>query len=130
MSSSGSNKTSYLVMCAGMEKPHSTTMEHRMHTAGSEVRTEPAGASERGEAMSNQVIRIENWEVITNPFKMKQYLHGEVYGHPEFQDGRAVTTSSLMDLRDDVAVTKSGTVYRLGKRKNQAFNKAIPCLSV
>jgi hypothetical protein len=87
-------------------------------------------AFERGEAMSDKTIRIENWEVITNPFTMKRYLHGEVYGHPEFTDGRTVTTSTLMELREYVALTKSGTVYQLGKRKSQAFNKAIPCLSV
>src|SRR5271156_5007942 len=43
------------------------------------------------------------------------YLHGEVYGHPRLTDGRMVTTSSVIKLRDDVAVTQSGTIYRLGK---------------
>ena len=80
--------------------------------------------------MPEQTIRIENWEVIINPCKMKQYLRGEVYGHPNFSDGQTVTSSGLMELRDDVAVTKSGTIYHLGKRKKQSLNAAILCLSV
>ena len=80
--------------------------------------------------MPEQTIRIENWEVIINPWKMKQCLHGGVYGHQNFFDGQTVTSSGLMELRDDVAVTKSGTTYHLGKRKNQSLNAAVPCLSV
>jgi len=80
--------------------------------------------------MPEQTIRIENWEVVTNPWKMKQYLRGQVYGHPNFPDGHAVTTSRLMELRDDGAVTKSGTTHHLGKRKKQGLNAAVSCLSV
>lgn len=80
--------------------------------------------------MSEQTIRIENWQVATNPWTRKQYLHGEIYGHPDFPDGHTVTTSRLIDLRDDVAVTKSGTIYQLGRRRAKTLNPAIPCLSV
>ena len=89
----------------------------------------PTGQSERKAEMSEQAVRIENWEVFSNPWRMKQYLRGEVYGHPRLADGRVVTTSAVIELRDDVAVTKSGTIYQLGKRKTQAIDAAIPCLS-
>jgi hypothetical protein len=80
--------------------------------------------------MSDQTIRIENWEVVTNPRNMKQWLHGEVQGHPRFPNGSLVTTSILMELRDEVAVTKSGTIYQLGRRRKKHFNTTIPCLSM
>jgi hypothetical protein len=80
--------------------------------------------------MSEQAVRLENWEVMSNPWKMKAYLCGEVYGHPRLPDGYVVTTSAVVEVHDDVAVTKSGTVYHLGKQKKQAVSAAIPCLSV
>jgi hypothetical protein len=76
--------------------------------------------------MSDQTIRIENWEVVTNRWNMKKCLHGEVEGHPRFPNGSLVTTSMLMELRDKVAVTKSGTIYQLGRRRTQDFNTTIP----
>ncbi len=82
-------------------------------------------------------IRIENWEIITLPWEKKHSLHGQVYGHPRVPDGNSVTTSILRDLREDTAVTNSGTVYLLGKRKEQPFNtdaatatKEFQCLSM
>ncbi len=66
--------------------------------------------------MSTQGIRIENWVVFTHFGKAKQYLRGEVYGHPSFHDGQLVTTSAVIELGDSAAVTTSGTVYRLGRR--------------
>jgi hypothetical protein len=99
--------------------------------AGSKVSAKTAARStKRGEAMSDQSVRIENWEVVTIPWQSKQYLHGEVYGHPQFPDGHTVTTSRVIDLSDEMAVTKSGTVYRLGRRKKPALKSAVPCLSV
>ena len=80
--------------------------------------------------MSEQAVRLENWEMISNPWKMKQYLHGEVYGHPRLPDGRLVTTSAVIELHDNVAVTKSGTIYQLGRQRKQTVAAAIPCLSV
>jgi hypothetical protein len=79
--------------------------------------------------MSDQTIRIENWEVVTNPWNMKQWLHGEVQGHPRFPNGSLVTTSTLMELRDEVGVTKSGTTYQLGRCRTQNWNTTIPRLS-
>ncbi len=80
--------------------------------------------------MSEQTVRLENWEVFDNSWKMKRYLHGEVYGHPRLPDGRMVMTSSVIELRDDVAVTQSGTIYRLGKQRKRTINATIPCLSL
>jgi hypothetical protein len=106
-------------------------MKYRKGAAGSEVSAKTAAQSqEGGEAMSDQSVRIENWEVVTLPWQSKQYLHGEVYGHPHFSDGHTVTTSRLIDLSDETAVTKSGTVYRLGRRRKPALKSAVPCLSV
>jgi hypothetical protein len=79
--------------------------------------------------MSDQAVRLENWQVINNSGEKKAYLCGEVYGHPRLPDGRLVTTSAVIELHDDTAVTRSGTVYRLGKQREQAFNKAVPCVS-
>ncbi len=34
----------------------------------------------RGAGMSEQAVCLENWDVVNNPWKIKRYLHGEVYG--------------------------------------------------
>jgi hypothetical protein len=75
--------------------------------------------------MSDQTIRIENWKVVTNRWNRNQCLHGEVQGHPRFPNGSLVTTSTLMELRDEVAVTESGTIYQLGRRRTQDFGTTI-----
>lgn len=80
--------------------------------------------------MTRQVVRIENWNVITHPYNKKRYLHGEVYGYARFSAGYVVTTSSLKDLRGDVAVTNSGTIYQLGERKKHSSTVSLLCLSV
>ncbi len=67
--------------------------------------------------MSDQTIRIENWEVITLPSNSKPCLYGEVQSHPRFPNGSLVTTSTLMELRNEVAVTRSGTIYQLGRHR-------------
>ena len=108
---------------------HSTSMEHREHASSERTHAKASGPASGGEAISEQKIQIENWEVIINPWKMKQYFRREVYGHPNFSDGQTVTSSGLVELRDDVAMTKSGTV-QLGKRRKQDLNKPIPCLSM
>ena len=75
--------------------------------------------------MSDQVVRLENWEVSVNPWKMTRYLHGEVHGHPRHPDGRIITTSAVIELRADVATTKSGTIYHLGKHRVRSVNATI-----
>ena len=66
--------------------------------------------------MSEQAVRIENWEVFTNPWKMQRYLHGEVYGHLRHPDGRIITTSAVTELREDVAMTKPGPSITLASK--------------
>lgn len=63
-----------------------------------------------------QTARLRNWSLCTaccwtGP---GQHLHGDVFGHPSFQDGERITTTPIVDLREDIgiAVTKN-TVYIL-----------------
>lgn len=67
-------------------------------------------------------IRIENWAIVedidayTAPEMVKKRLTGSVYGHPRFEDGKVVTTSSLkeVDMVTRSVLTKSGSKYLLG----------------
>lgn len=43
------------------------------------------------------------------------YLHGNVYGHPRFRDGHPVRTSAIKGLKDGFIETISGSLYELGK---------------
>ena len=65
-------------------------------------------------------VKIKNWSVIiktTNPYQTPelgiQCLMGQVYGHPRFEDGTEVTTSSIAGVEGDLIVTKSGMKYKL-----------------
>lgn len=67
--------------------------------------------------------RLENWSIITNsknpffaPELQSRSLHGNVYGHPNFNDGDPVSTSTLkeFDYKNRVAKTRN-TEYELGK---------------
>lgn len=40
---------------------------------------------------------------------------GLVWDHPTIKDGTLVTTSQIVEQRDGVVVTRSGSVYRLGR---------------
>jgi hypothetical protein len=68
--------------------------------------------------------RLENWSVTTDcqneflaPELMIKRLHGDVYGHPSFNDGDSVSTSTLekFDYKNRAAKTRSGTEYELGE---------------
>lgn len=80
----------------------------------------------------NSAIRLEQWslheyDIDVTPYmapeqiQAKKKLSGQVYGHPRFDDGDVVTTSSLvlLDLQAKRAVTKSGTEYVLGEMDPQ-----------
>lgn len=68
-------------------------------------------------------MRIENWAVITpadDPYKVpelrKPSLQGKVFGHPRFEDGHRVTTSSIQGKTETgEVVTYSGSHYKLGQ---------------
>ncbi len=69
-------------------------------------------------------MRIENWAVVfppsispyTPPELLKQSLQGEVFGHPKCNDGRRITTSSIVgkNNRNEI-LTYSGGTYELGQ---------------
>ena len=69
------------------------------------------------------MIRLENWSIVNskdNPFLApelrRRSLHGNVYGHPVFEDGKSIKTSPLIeiDLEKNVAKTQN-TEYVLGE---------------
>jgi hypothetical protein len=67
-------------------------------------------------------MRLENWSVVfseTDPYLapelQKIALHGNVYGHPRFDDGSSVTTSTIKELRGELIITNSGSEYELGE---------------
>lgn len=68
-------------------------------------------------------MRIEDWSVTTsvvNPYAapetQRRSLYGRVFGHPRFDDGKSVTTSSIVgkNSRGEV-LTSSGSSYELGQ---------------
>jgi hypothetical protein len=113
-----------------LQTVQSTYMECREHAVGKACAELAICPKEKSvkliscEMMADQTTRIEDWEVISLPGESKHRLKGEVFGHPRIPDGKKVTTSFVMNVCDDVAVTTSGTIYHLGKPKDQ------PCLSM
>jgi len=66
------------------------------------------------------MYRLENWSVSTdNPYYPpeagRQYLAGNVYGHPRFEDGHRILTSKPVKADGRLITTFSGSVYQLGK---------------
>lgn len=57
-------------------------------------------------------MRLENWCIL-----FPGGLHGNVYGHPKFPDGKEVTTSLPVATVDNQILTKSGSLYILGEPK-------------
>lgn len=58
-------------------------------------------------------VKIENWTIMGNT------LVGKAYGHPRFEDGTEVRTSSIVEVpmlpeEGDVVETRN-TLYELGK---------------
>ena len=73
-------------------------------------------------------VRLKNWSIFNrspNPFAAPEistfHLQGNVYGHPNFNNGDPVQTSRIISILDKgdhkEAVTKSGTVYALYKEE-------------
>lgn len=74
------------------------------------------------------VVYLENWGVTTHPHypASEPCLHGVTRGHPRFRDGETITSSSpIRELRDGRVVTKSGTVYQLGRPDPNALAAAF-----
>jgi hypothetical protein len=43
-------------------------------------------------------------------------LVGKVYGHPRFEDGVLITTSSLINQIDEETYETNNTIYKVGKK--------------
>jgi hypothetical protein len=74
------------------------------------------------------VVYLENWGVTTHPHYpvSEPCLYGVTNGHPRFRDGETIGSSSpIRELRDGRVVTKSGTVYQLGKPDPNALAAAF-----
>lgn len=65
---------------------------------------------------------LKNWSVFNKPKYgymppelQPKYLHGDVYGHPEFEDGRGINTSPIDEILDcgdhKEIVTRTGSRY-------------------
>jgi hypothetical protein len=63
--------------------------------------------------------RLENWAIINDNFRDCSRLVGDIYDDDRFPDGKAVSTSRLVevDFANNVALTKN-TKYVLGKRRS------------
>ena len=66
-------------------------------------------------------MQINNWSVVSDsdPFKVPEQskirLQGEVTGHPRFDEGHRVTTSTIVKIEGKLVSTYSGSVYELGE---------------
>ena len=66
-------------------------------------------------------VRIEDWSTTSSgqdhvhPELRDRSLHGKVYGHPSFDGGECITSSSLvsMDLKNKLAESRN-TIFELG----------------
>lgn len=71
------------------------------------------------------MIRLKNWSVFSEnddylaPELRSYRLHGNVFGHPKFNDGDPVSTNNIVEIVDKrthkEAKTQSGSVYELHK---------------
>ena len=68
------------------------------------------------------MIKLENWAMIydDNPYlppeSQKSYVRGRAYGHPRFEDGKTIHSSSIqeMNIKEGYVITASGSKYILG----------------
>ena len=76
--------------------------------------------------------KIENWSIVstsdpyTPPELSRVRLHGNVYGHPVFDDGRSIVTSGIVGMDENNGIiTESGSVYTLGVVSDE-YEKQFP----
>lgn len=66
------------------------------------------------------MVILKNWSVCQRgnewmaPELWTNYLHGNVYGHPRFEDGDPVSTSSIVDIKD-------GDGYKIVSTRNTDY---------
>ena len=69
-------------------------------------------------------VRLKNWSIFNrkpNPFATPEtgtfHLQGNAYGHPNFNNGDPVKTSSIISISDKgdhkEVTTQSGTIYNI-----------------
>lgn len=68
-------------------------------------------------------MRMENWSIVSidpnlcaAPETLSLSLQGKVFGHPRFNNGHVITTSSIVgkNLKNEI-LTVSGSAYELGQ---------------
>jgi hypothetical protein len=72
--------------------------------------------------MEEEIVKIENWSTVNlagTPFSAPEpvtlYLQGNIYGHPDHDDGNCVTTNYIISVDERIVTTASGTKYLLGE---------------
>lgn len=63
--------------------------------------------------MKKNIIRIKGY-LETTPFSMIDYLEGQVFGHPNFNDGDYVRVANVVwDTDEEAWISPSGRYYRV-----------------
>jgi len=69
-------------------------------------------------------MKLENWSFVVSigdpykaPEQWRKALSGEVHGNPNFENGKRIVTSNVMEFDPEqlTARTESGSVYVLGQ---------------
>lgn len=68
----------------------------------------------------NDIFKLENWGLVE-----ENKLHGQVYNHPNFENGSWVTTSRIVGVKNKIVITYSGSHYDLGK-VNDEYERLFP----
>jgi len=58
-------------------------------------------------------VRLENWSLLQGLYVANNRLRGNVYGHPDKEDGKQIDTSTIRSVRGRAVTTASETVYIL-----------------
>jgi hypothetical protein len=66
------------------------------------------------------MYKIKNWEMggkydpaFTAPEAQEYLIRGEIYNHPDFEDGESVRTASIKSVDGKIITTNSGSEYEL-----------------
>ena len=84
-------------------------------------------------------MEFKNWSIIQsndNPFLAPELrpkiLHGQIYGNPRFEDGRAVSSSAIKEMRYDkknncIMVLTSNSIYKIAPDTiNKEYEAVFP----
>lgn len=75
--------------------------------------------------MNKKEVRIENWYT-TYYYDGKPVIHGSVYGHDRFEDGKNVRSSAIInvDLENNQIETLN-TIYKLGVQSKDQIDGQV-----